>query len=336
MPDGHAALQELLDEDPGQYLISNALFLGALPARLGAAGRRPLRWVAVSAVPLALGSDDTTFFGPAPVGPGEDPVAANRAANAQFAAATRPTRDRVNELLRELGAGPVDQSFTDLIITQPDATAVLSVPGFEFDRGDLPASVHLVGIMPAQHADGWVPPGWWPDLDAGRPVVVVTQGTVANDDLSQLVEPALAALAGLDVTVVGALGRDPGALPAPPNARVAEFVPFGELLPKASVYITNGGFGGTQQALAAGVPVIVAGETEDKPANAARVEYHGLGINLRTATPDPRAIRDAVELLLKDSDVRENVRRLAAVYASCDAVTEIERLTLRDGPGPRH
>ena len=27
-----------------------------------------------SAVPLALGSDDTTFFGPAPVGPGEDPA----------------------------------------------------------------------------------------------------------------------------------------------------------------------------------------------------------------------------------------------------------------------
>jgi len=297
-----------------------------------------VRWVAVSAVPLALSSDDTTFFGPVPAGQGEDPVAANRAANARFAAATQPVQDRVNELLREMGAGPLGQSFTDLIVTQPDAAAVLTVPGFEFERGDLPACVHLVGIMPAQGADGWAAPGWWPDLGAGRPVVVVTQGTLANSDLSQLVEPALTALAGLDVTVVGALGRDPGVLsvPVPANAHVAEFVPFGELLPRASVYVSNGGFGGVQQALAAGVPAIVAGETEDKPANAARVEYHGLGINLRTATPDPKAIRDAVESLLNDADVRENVGKLAAVYASYDAVTEIERLTLGDGSRVGH
>jgi len=43
--------------------------------------------------------------------------------------------------------------------------------------------------------------------------VVVTQGTLASDDLSQLIEPALIGLAGLDVTVVAALGAaDPAAL----------------------------------------------------------------------------------------------------------------------------
>jgi UDP:flavonoid glycosyltransferase YjiC (YdhE family) len=327
MPDQHAVLQELLDEDPDQYLISNVLFLGAWPTRLGAPGRRPLRWVAVSAAPLALNSGDTTFFGPVPVGPGEDAVAANRAANAQFAAAMRPTQDRFNELLSELGATPADVSFVDGIVTLPDATAALTVPGFEFARSDLPASVHLVGILPTRQ-DGWEPPAWWPDLEADRPIVVVTQGTLANGDLSQLVEPTLAALADSDVTVVAALGRDPGGLHVPANARVAEFIPFHELLPRAAVFITNGGSGGLHQALAAGVPAIVAGETEDKPANAARVEYHGLGFNLRTATPEPKAIKQATDLLLKDTDVRENVRKLAEVYASHDAVTEIERLVL--------
>lgn len=84
--------------------------------------------------------------------------------------------------------------------------------------------------------------------------MVVTQGALANRDLCQLVGPALA---GLDVTVVAALGRESGALPVPvpPNAHVAEFISFDVLLPKASVHVTNGGFGGTQQAIAADVRV---------------------------------------------------------------------------------
>jgi UDP:flavonoid glycosyltransferase YjiC (YdhE family) len=208
---------------------------------------------------------------------------------------------------------------------------VLTVPGFEFDRGDLPSNVHLVGIQPTRSAPDWQPPEWWSELDGARPVVVVTQGTLANHDFSELVEPALTALADLDVTVVAALGRDPSVLtiPVPANARVAEFIPFDQLLPKASVFLTNGGIGGLQQALAAGVPVIVAGETEDKPANAARVKYHGLGIDLGTATPDPAAIAAATTSLLQDAATADNVRRIAKVYAEHDALTEIERLLLR-------
>ena len=88
IPDLHAVLQRMLEQDPDQYLICNALWLGALPVALGAPGLRPRRWVAVTAVPLPLSSDDTTFFGPVPAGPGEDQKAANRAANARFAAGT--------------------------------------------------------------------------------------------------------------------------------------------------------------------------------------------------------------------------------------------------------
>jgi UDP:flavonoid glycosyltransferase YjiC (YdhE family) len=207
---------------------------------------------------------------------------------------------------------------------------VLSVPGFEFERSDRPGNVHLAGILPPPADEDWKAPAWWGELDGPRPVVVVTQGTVANEDLTQLIEPALAGLAGMDVTVVAALGRDPGALTAriPANARVAEYIPFGALLPKADVFVTNGGFGATQQALASGVPVVVAGETEDKPANAARAAYHRVGINLLTATPTAQAVSKAVGILLEDKKVRENVLRLAKVYAQHDALDAIERLLL--------
>lgn len=330
LPDQHAALQELLEQDPDQYLICNALFLGAVPSALGAPGRRPRRWVAVSAVPVALASRDTTFFGPVPVGPGEDAAAANLAANAEFAGAMQPTRDRLNEILRSLGATETFPVFVDGIITVPDATAALTVAGFEFSRSDAPDSLHLVGNLTPRHAAEWQPPSWWSDLDGSRPVVVVTQGTLANRDLSQVIEPALIGLADLDVTVVAALGREIEALsiPLPANARAAEFIPFDALLPKADVYLTNGGAGGIHQALSAGVPVVVAGLTEDKPANAARVAAHGFGIDLRTATPTPEALAEATEKVLKDVEIRDNVQRLQQVYAALDTVAEIERLTI--------
>ena len=330
LPDQHAALQELLEQDPDQYLICNALFLGAVPPALGAPGRRPLRWVAVSAVPVALASRDTTFFGPVPVAPGEDAAAANLAANAGFAGAMQPTRDRLNEILRSLGATETFPAFVDGIITVPDATAALTVAGFEFPRSDAPESLHLVGSLTPRRAADWQPPSWWSDLDGSRPVVVVTQGTMANRDLSQVIEPALTGLADLDVTVVAALGRELEALsiPLPANARAAEFIPFDALLPKADLYLTNGGAGGIHQALSAGVPVVVAGLTEDKPANAVRVAYHGLGLDLQTATPTPEALAEATEKVLKDAEIRENVQRLQQVYAALDTVAEIERLTI--------
>ncbi|MEV6636929.1 nucleotide disphospho-sugar-binding domain-containing protein [Actinoplanes sp. NPDC051470] len=331
MPEQHAALQRLLEQDPDQYLISNVFFLGAVPVKYGVPGRLPVRWVGVSVVGLAVSSDDSSFFGPVPVEAGHDPKAANRAANAQFNEAFAPTRERLNAVLREMGAAAEVEGFVDFVYTVPDATAVLTVPGFEFHRSDLPRTIELVGAFPAEPARRWDHPYWWPVLDGSRPVVVVTQGTLANDDLSQLVGQALIGLADLDVTVVAALGgADPEALAldVPANARVATYVPFGELLPKADLLITNGGASGIHEALSSGLPVIIAGETEDKPANAARLAYHGLGIDLGTATPTPQAIAEATASLLADAQVKQNVDQLAKVYAEHDPVAEIERLVL--------
>ncbi|GAB7036959.1 glycosyltransferase [Catenuloplanes niger JCM 9533] len=326
VPDQHRSLQGLLADDPEQYLIANVLFLGAFPAAMGAPGPRPLRWVGVSVMPLVHGPNPGPM-GMVPAGPGEDQAAAD----AVFAAALGAVRDRFGELLHGLGAVGEVAPLLDAAILGPEATAVLTVPGFEFDRPDLPSSVHLVGALPAVDSEGWTPPAWWPELDGRRPVVAVTQGTLMNSDLSQLVEPALTGLAALDVTVVVALGgRDPAALsvPVPANAHVSRYLPFDRLLPLADVFITNGGAGGVHQALAAGVPVIVAGTTEDKPANAARIAHHRLGATLGTATPSASAVASAVTTVLADDDIRDNVSRLAKVYADHDAVGLIERLTL--------
>ena len=119
-------------------------------------------------------------------------------------------------------------------------------------------------------------------------MVHVSQGTVANDDLEELVLPTMRALADHHVLVVVSTGGAPvDALgPLPPNVRAAEFLPYGELMPKVRVFVTNGGYGGLHFALGHGVPIVVAGDTEDKMETTRRVEWSGVGINLRTGRPD--------------------------------------------------
>lgn len=328
--DQHRTLQGLLDEDPSRILITNSVFLGAWPVALGAPGRRPARWIAVGANPLALSSVDTAIFGPVPPGPGQDRHAGNIAANAGLAAATEPTRLHIEAIVRSLGATGEVPPFADGVATVPEIFAGLSVSAFDFPRSDLPRTVRYVGLLEPRAPTRWIPPTWWGDLGDGRPIVAVTQGTAANRDLSELVEPTLQALAGRDVVVVAATGRDDAAteidLRLPGNARVASFVPFAELLPKCVLLITNGGFGGTQQALAQGVPVVVAGVTEDKPMTAARVAYHHVGADLGTARPSITDIADAVDYVLGDAAIAANVQRLAASYRAHDAREEIAAL----------
>ena len=87
--------------------------------------------------------------------------------------------------------------------------------------------------------------------------------------------------------------------------------------------VTNGGYGAVQRALSTGVPLVVAGNTEDKPEVAARVAWSGAGINLRTGTPTPGAVRAAVRKVLSDGRYLRRARELEAAFARRDGVAEI-------------
>jgi MGT family glycosyltransferase len=215
-----------------------------------------------------------------------------------------------------------------------------SVPEFEYPRRDLPPSVEFVGALLPDGVDDWTPPAWWPDVAAaraaGRPVVVVTQGTVATDPRNLLL-PAIDALAGRDAVVVATTGgRDPDAVippgRRPPNLRLEAFVPFAELLPAADALVTNGGYGGVQAALASGVPLVVAGRSEDKMEVSARVAWSGAGIALKTDLPTPGRIAAAVEAVLADPSYARSARRLQAAYARHDAAARAADLVLDAGP----
>jgi UDP:flavonoid glycosyltransferase YjiC (YdhE family) len=90
--------------------------------------------------------------------------------------------------------------------------------------------------------------------------------------------------------------------------------------------VTNGGYNGVQQALSFGVPVVSAGESEDKPIVSARVAWSGTGINLHTGSPTPEQICDAVCDILRDPRYSERARILGAEIAKTDALRTIAEI----------
>ncbi|MGE0216975.1 nucleotide disphospho-sugar-binding domain-containing protein [Mycolicibacterium sp.] len=240
----------------------------------------------------------------------------------------RGAQRAANRFLAELGARPLPVPLLDCGILA-DRLIVPTVPEFEYPRTDLPDNVRFVGVVRPHPPHRFAAPRWWSKLDTGRPVVHVTQGTVDNKDLSRLIEPAITALADADVTVVVSTGGravTDVAVPIPANTFVAEYIPHDRLLPKVDVLITNGGYGAVQQALATGVPVIVAGSTEDKPEVAARVAWSGAGINLKTGTPNPDQVRAAVTRIRTDGRYLTHARRLEVAFARRDGIAEIAAL----------
>ncbi|MFF2369455.1 glycosyltransferase [Agromyces sp. NPDC058110] len=125
------------------------------------------------------------------------------------------------------------------------------------------------------------------------------------------------------IAVTGRTGVDVFPFPAPPNARIADRVPFGPVLDRASAVVTNGGWGGVLSALARGIPLVVAGGDLDKPEVAARVHASGAGISLRTGRPRATAVLEAWRRLRDEPGYRAAAGRLAAALAQHDGPREV-------------
>jgi UDP:flavonoid glycosyltransferase YjiC (YdhE family) len=215
------------------------------------------------------------------------------------------------------------------MILLPDLYLQLTARAFEYPRAEMLDSIRFVGpLLPPPSADSRPPP-WWDDVDKAGSIVLVTQGTVANEDLGRLVGPTLTALANEDLTVIASTGGPPvESIPValPPNARAGTFLPFDRLLPKVSVVVTNGGYGAVTHALSLGVPLVVAGDSEEKPEVAARVAWAGAGINLGTGRPSVSQIREAVGAVLTKPQYRQRAQALSAAFARHNARDEIAEL----------
>lgn len=322
IPDQYRAVRALVERLRPDAVLVDGAFAGVLPLVVQTTDRPPV--LALGVTPLTQTSRDAAPHGLAlapPTGPVDRLRYAAMGAVARYAIFGR-THRAGRRAFADCGASldffvmDASRRFDGFLQTGPAA--------LEYPRSDLAPNTRFVGVLPqAPSVDPL--PTWWGDLD-GRRVVHATQGTIDNHDFGRLVRPTLDALADRDdlLVVATAGGRDPGEIGAlPANARVARYLPYDALLPRADVVVTNGGFGGVQAALAAGVPLVVAGDTEDKPEVAARVAWTGAGVNLRTGTPTAAAVGVAVDTVLQHPSYRAAARRIAADAATHDPLAEI-------------
>jgi MGT family glycosyltransferase len=328
IPAQYEGVQQAVRDIQPDVIVGENMMFGMLPLLLGPRANRPPVVLCGTSVLHAARDDGAPLF----IGLAHAATQTERDRYAEIAAdydrvVDAPVNCRLNGVLAKLGVGPLSIPMFYSGSTFADAFLQLTVPSFEFPRAKLPPAVRFVGRPPIVPNQAPVPP-WADELDGSRKVVLVTQGTVANHDFGLLVAPTLAALADekdlLVVVTTGGRAVDtiPGTIPA--NARVASYLPFEWMLEKVDVLVTNGGYGSVNQALSFGVPIVAAGQTEDKPDVNARIAWSGAGIDLATNQPSPQAVREAVRALLDQPSAR--AKAIAAEFAEIDTRAEIVRI----------
>jgi UDP:flavonoid glycosyltransferase YjiC (YdhE family) len=325
-PAQYDALRELATQ-PTDAVIVDPAFAGAAMLSALPRSKRPAVIVA-GVLPLTLASAVVPPFGLG-LSPLPNPLL-NRARNAALRVLVqdvifRPVQREADAMFRDVHAEPL-RTFILNWVSTVDAIAQFSVPAFEYPRPDARVPLQFVG--PLTTPSDMPPPSWWSDLDGSTPVVLVTQGTIANRDFSELVRPTVDALAAEDLLVVVTTGGPPVEElgPLPSNVRAVPYLPYDKLFPRLDVMVTNGGYGGVHYALAHAVPLVVAGGGEDKPEVAARVAWSGVGVNLRTGRPKPIAIRNAVREVLGEGKYRAAARVAANQISEASGIDGLESL----------
>jgi MGT family glycosyltransferase len=326
----YESVKETLREFPADIIIGDHLMLGVLPMLLGPRSQRPAIALIGTTYLISRRDDGAPNDAGFPLARSEEQRKAAAALGQEFDRLVfKPVGDHVNRDLAEIGVRPLEMNLYQAMVELPDAYLQLTVPRFELPRQEPTPSVHFVGPLPITPNQAPIPE-WKEDLDGSRKVVLVTQGTMSNDDFSQLVIPTLDALANEpDIIVLVSTGGKPVqtiSRPLPKNTRVAQYLPFEWAMSKIDAFVTNGGYGSLNQALSFGVPVVTAGTMADRGDVGVRVAWSGVGVNLATNAPTADALRPAIRSVLDDPKYRANAALFAEQARSIDNRSEVLRI----------
>jgi UDP:flavonoid glycosyltransferase YjiC (YdhE family) len=211
------------------------------------------------------------------------------------------------------------ESIFDMLITKSTIMLQSGTPGFEYTRSDLSSNIHYLGaLLPYSSSKKRIP---WFDarLTQYEKIVLVTQGTVEKD-AEKILVPTLEAFKNTDTLVIATTGgsktQELKKRYSHGNLIIEDFIPFGDVMPYADAYITNGGYGGVMLGIENELPLVVAGIHEGKNEINARIGYFELGINLGTEKPKPAQLKKAIEQVISDTRYKENVMRLAKEFSA--------------------
>ncbi|WFE28224.1 glycosyltransferase [Solwaraspora sp. WMMD791] len=163
-------------------------------------------------------------------------------------------------------------------------------------------------------------------LDPDRPVVYVSFGTIfyRRPDLLRTVITGAAATGAQVIAAVGDLAAE---LALPDDVLTAPYLPQREVLERADVFVTHGGYNSVAESIRAATPMLVIPLAVDQPIQAYFVASAGFGTALEPADVTARAVADAVGDLLDPA--RHYRARLRAAQPQCgDSAVRTAELVL--------
>lgn len=321
IPDQYRQMRRIIDEEGVDLIMTDSAFYGIFPLLLRNEPRPPV---------ISCGTVAPLWHDPAscdPTGPENTPEGReqNREYSRKWKEERLPAAIYIDEVLATLGVRvPGGFDVSETMYSLPDLFLQLGAESLEYPLYEKLPNLHFTGPLRPRMTSSTKTPAWLEQLDESKPVIFVTQGTVANYNFDHLVNPALTGLADENVQVIVTLGGGMNhGIVVRENSILETYLPYDLILPRTSVFVTNGGYNGVQQALSYGVPIVSAGATEDKPRVGARVAWSGVGIDLKTGQPTAEQIRNAVLEILQDQRYRDRAQFLGASIASTDALATI-------------
>ncbi|QHQ61535.1 hypothetical protein Ana3638_12740 [Anaerocolumna sedimenticola] len=168
-----------------------------------------------------------------------------------------------------------------------------------------------------------------------RPVIYISLGSI-NTDFIEFYKMCIKTFENSDYYVVMSIGKkcDKEQLGIiPPNFYVDNFLPQLAVLKQTDVFITHAGFNSVNEALYYGIPLYALPMVNDQYMVAKRIKDMELGIVGSFNEINSQNLRDGVEKLLSDKQIRENCQKISLKfreYKRLSYVAEtLEKISMR-------
>ena len=253
---------------------------------------------------------------------------------------TREWPEPIYALRQELGLPPGDDPIFDAKFSN-DLVLALFSPAIGGPQPDWPASTRTTGFLFYDGDAGRMELSSKLEafLQSGPPPMVFTLGSAAVLDAGDFYEQSALAAEQLNERAVLLVGADPRNLPAhhvPDSICIAEYAPYSQLFPRASLVVHQGGVGTTAQALRAGKPMLVMPYSHDQPDNARRVRRLGVAKVIERHRYRADIAASLIREMLAEPKYRERATQIGiqvrAENGLCQAGDALEQLAQRSIP----
>ncbi|WP_415878277.1 nucleotide disphospho-sugar-binding domain-containing protein [Methylomonas sp. TEB] len=215
------------------------------------------------------------------------------------------------------------QLLTDMPCPQLNIQEIVLWPKeFEFSSENRPGRYYVESAIDLNRKQALFP---WEKVDEDRPTVYTAFGTLPvlnSDDAKRFFKIVIdASEKWPDWNWIISIGNNLSVDEfdsVPRNVFIVNRAPQLDILRKSILMITHGGANSIKECLLLGVPIIVFPLVFDEFGNAARVEYHGLGVRGCIKSITASKLQDMVERVTKESCFNENVRKMQSLFSEAE------------------